>query len=404
MKVLWQNVHYPDITLGGGGARNSRHITAAMRKLGHSVTFISETKVPGETGSKIVHGAEVLYYLRPQLPERLWIIRGIRNCFGYPQAIAGYAPGHDAYFCNDPEIVFALKKHGRGKPVVCRVEGTRAGDRASWSSAAETSLKTKVFNKILRAEDDWISKVAWRRCDALLVKSNMIRDELVDWYGMPKSKIAVIPNGVDYQGFAHAEPDEQVRRELGDSPAQEIRIGFVGRLSKVKNLEFLLRSFALVKSQNPCRLVVVGEGEERESLERLAGELGIRERTLFVGHKDNVAPYLAACHIFALPSLYETIANCLLEAMSAGLACVVLRPGANNVRTSSDEVIFEDKTGFLTEGDDPAHMAQAITRLVDDAALRERVGHAAQEEIERRFSWESCAQQYIDLASACAGS
>lgn len=403
MKILWQNVHYPDITLGGGGARNSRHITAAMRKLGHSVTFISETKIPSETGSKIVHDAEVLYYLRPYLPERLWLVRGIRNCLGYPEAIASMAPAHDAYFCNDPEIVFALKKHGHRKPVICRVEGTRAGDRASWSSTDEFSFKTKIFNNILRYEDDAISKIAWRRCDALLVKSKMIKDELVEWYGMPAAKIAIIPNGVDYQTFADATPDQQVLEELGDCPRNEVRIVFVGRLSKVKNLEFLLKALSLMETRNPCRLLIVGEGEERQNLEALASQLGIRERALFIGHKDNVAPYLAACHIFALPSLYETIANCLLEAMSAGLSPVVLQPGKHNVRTSSDEVVFDEKTGFLTSGDAPIQMAKAIARLVDDQALRQAIGHAAQHEIRTRFSWESCAQQYIDLASQCQG-
>lgn len=403
MNILWQNVHYPDITLGGGGARNSRHITAAMRQLGHSVTFISETKIPSETGSKIVHDAEVLYYLRPYLPERLWLVRGIRNCLGYQSAIASIARSHDAYFCNDPEIVFALKKHGKGKPVICRVEGTRAGDRASWSSSGDVSFKTKIFNNILRYEDDTISKIAWRRCDALLVKSKMIKDELVDWYGMPAAKIAIIPNGVDYHTFANATSDQQVKEELGDCPQDEVRIIFVGRLSKVKNLEFLLQALALMKTQNPFRLLIVGEGEERQSLETLASQLGVRDKAIFVGHKDNVAPYLAASHIFALPSLYETIANCLLEAMSAGLSTVALQPGKHNVRTSSDEVVFNEKTGFLTSGDAPLQMAQAIARLVDDTSLRQSIGEAAQHEIRSRFSWESCAQQYVDLASRYQG-
>lgn len=401
MKILWQNVHYPDITLGGGGARNSRHITAAMRSLGHHVTFISETKLPSETGSKTVYDSEVIYYLRPYLPERLWLIRGIRNCFGYYKATSQFAPLHDAYFCNDPEIVFALKKHGRGKPIICRVEGTRAGDRASWSSAKEDSLKAALFNKILREEDDAISKAAWSRCNALLVKSRMIKDELINWYGMSEKKIAVIPNGVNYTHFAEAAVNSKVLEELGERSEKEVRIVFVGRLSKVKNLEFLIRALPHIRTRNPYRLVIVGEGEERENLEALAMHLGVSEQTVFVGHQDNVAPYLAACQIFALPSLYETIANCLLEAMSAGLSCVVLQPGKYNVRTSSDEVIFEGKTGFLTDGAEPTQMANAIARLIDDPALRKSIGQSAQNEIKARFSWESCAQQYIDLARQC---
>src|ERR1700687_4072607 len=105
MKLCWQNVHYPDITLGGGGARNSRYITHEMRRAGHSVAFLSETRAVGDTGAKRVYGAEVLYYLRPPLPERLWLVRGVWNCIGYRKALEPYATGHDGYFCNDPEVV-----------------------------------------------------------------------------------------------------------------------------------------------------------------------------------------------------------------------------------------------------------------------------------------------------------
>lgn len=397
MKICWQNVHYPDITLGGGGARNSRHITAAMRAAGHNVVFLSETRKPADVGARTVFGAPVHYYLRPQIPERLWLVRSLVNPIGYRRSLAPYVGEAEAYFCNDPEIVFALKRLSEGKPVIARVEGTRAGDRASWNSADGLSVKDRVYRHLLARIDDGVSIAGWRRCDALVVKSKMIHDELVNWYGIPSSKIAIIPNGVDFQHFAGDRATPEVISEVSSGPCDMVRIVFVGRLSRVKNLEFLLQAFSKANLRESAQLVIVGDGSERERLQALARACGIANRVSFLGHRDEVAPYLAACHIFAMPSLYETIANCLLEAMAAGLACVALRPGGA-VRTSSDEIIEDGRNGLLCDSGSTDDMSRRLDQLIHDAELRRRLGDAAQQLIYARFSWESCAERYVNLA------
>ena len=402
MNICWQNVYYPDITLGGGGARNSRHISHAMRKAGHEVKFLSETRVAADVGPKEVYGAEVLYYLRPQWPERLWLLRGVYNLHGYKNSLREFAPGSDAYFCNDPEIVPALKFHGEQRPVIARVEGTRAGDRASWNTVKNSSPKDRLYRTAQARLDDAVSRHAWKLCDALLVKSRIIKEELIEWYGMPAEKIATIPNGVDYEHFASSTCTQEILEEIGAVSPDEVRIIFVGRLSLVKNLGFLMRAFVTIKSTVRMRLVIVGDGSEADALHGQAKSLGIADRIAFLGHKDNIAPYLRACHIFALPSQYETIANCLLEAMAAGLPCVALRPGTGNVRTSSDEVIKDGVSGFLPDGNDPLAMAAVLTELVQSQELRHAIGQAGQKIIKERFSWENCARQYIDLAAECS--
>lgn len=371
-----------------------------MRAAGHDVTFLSETRNISETGPKEVFGAKILYYPRPPFPEKLWLMRGLYNCYGYNKSLEKYAPNHDAYFCNDPEIVFSLKRLGNLRPVIARVEGTRAGDRATWNVANGASTKDRLYRLAQAYLDDAVSRAAWARCDALLVKSSIIEEELINYYGMPSEKIATIPNGVDYRHFADAVADEKVLAEVV-AEEDELRIIFVGRLSQVKNLGFLVRALALMRSRTLARLIIVGDGSEREAISLLASELGIGERVTFLGHKDNVAPYLAACHIFALPSQYETIANCLLEAMAAGLPCVALQPGTGNVRTSSDEVIVNGRTGFLSDGNEPGAMAAHLDLLSDNPALRQTVGTTGQDLIRARFSWEGCAKQYVDLAQRC---
>lgn len=152
-------------------------------------------------------------------------------------------------------------------------------------------------------------------CHHLIVPSESIRTLLQSTYEF-SGPISVIPTGVDLEHFAPRDRSE-ARTELG-WPLQERVYVSVGRLAREKNFDLLLRAFALLPEG---RLVILGSGDEKASLEKLARELGLGERCTFagsVGHKD-LPMYLAAADVFAFASVTETQGLATLEAMAMGL-------------------------------------------------------------------------------------
>jgi len=315
--------------------------------------------------------------------------------------------GADAYFCIDPEFVFAIKRLHPACPVICRVEGTPAGDRASWRTPSIKRWSSRLsrrslYSTVLEYQNNRLNRSAWHRADSLICKSELIRGELIDEYGIAPGKISIIPNGVDFHHFSSAIPaPDVVQRACNHS--DRLVVTFVGRLSRVKNLELALHALARLPKRASIEFVVVGDGEERRNLEDLAITLEISHLVRFVGHKDDVAPYLRASDVFVLPSLYETIANCLLEAMSAGCACIALRPDGKRIRTASEVVIRDGDTGLLVDGTDAEILANALNRLHEDKTLRRRLAMRGQELVRRNFNWASCASQYLRIAEQFAG-
>jgi GalNAc-alpha-(1->4)-GalNAc-alpha-(1->3)-diNAcBac-PP-undecaprenol alpha-1,4-N-acetyl-D-galactosaminyltransferase len=160
----------------------------------------------------------------------------------------------------------------------------------------------------------------------------------------------------------------------------------MGRLSRQKGFDILIRAMAEVRSR--ARLVLIGEGPEEGMLRDLAARVGVSERVAFTGFLANPYPALAGASVFALPSRYEGFPNALVEAMSLGVPCV-----ASRCPTGPEEIVTDGVDGILVPVEDPRALAAAVNRLLDDAALRDRLGRAARErarvydapEVVRRF-------------------
>jgi glycosyltransferase involved in cell wall biosynthesis len=178
------------------------------------------------------------------------------------------------------------------------------------------------------------------------------------------------PRGVDGRLFRPDRPGrDAVRDALGFSP-DNVVIGHVSRLAPEKNVGYLAEALAIVGSARPfARFLFVGDGPERESLERLMGP-----NARFAGYRTgpDLADHYAAADIFAFASLTETFGNVVLEAMSSGLPVVAVRAGGVG------DIVRNGGTGLLVEpGDPPARFAEFLIRLVDDAACRRDLAAAA---------------------------
>jgi glycosyltransferase involved in cell wall biosynthesis len=202
----------------------------------------------------------------------------------------------------------------------------------------------------------------------------------------------VIWNGLDLRKFDRLPSKEEARRLRG-LPTDRTLLSYVGKVIPEKRLEWVLEVLRLVPTADA--VIVGGYTEEhygdRYYRELLARYAEVRSRAHFIGEVpwDHVPSYLAASDIFVFTSPWEGSPNAVIEAMAAGLPCVVSDIAAHR------EIIEHGRTGFLAES--PASMARFIETLRGDTRLQQEVGSRARAFVFERFSAEACAQAHLDL-------
>ncbi len=237
-----------------------------------------------------------------------------------------------------------------------------------------------------------ISRLLCNRCDAVIAPSNQMKFEL-ESYGITRS-IYALPFGVDEEEFSH-EIKWNIRTAL-NIPTEDLLL-YVGRLGEEKNLGFLLRSFRrLLSLRRGARLIIAGDGPQRQYLERYAMSLGISESVNFTGflkRRDLIDLYKQAIFVFA--SKTETQGLVIVEAMMAGSAVVAV--GIMGPR----DIISSGKTGILvSENED--EFAQACNRLLQNGDERQRIGKAAREWACSQSSRVS-TKRLLDIYACCEG-
>jgi GalNAc-alpha-(1->4)-GalNAc-alpha-(1->3)-diNAcBac-PP-undecaprenol alpha-1,4-N-acetyl-D-galactosaminyltransferase len=171
----------------------------------------------------------------------------------------------------------------------------------------------------------------------------------------------------------------------------------VGRLTKQKGFDVLLRAFAQCQTDYPrWSLVILGEGEERRHLEALADRLGIRSAVALPGHVLRAPALLPHADLFVLSSRYEGFPNALLEAMVCGLAVI-----ATDCPSGPREIIRHGVDGVLVERDNVLAMSEAMRQLMGNGPLRKRLGSRAAD-VGDRFSLPRIMQQWDGVVThAC---
>jgi sugar transferase (PEP-CTERM/EpsH1 system associated) len=225
-------------------------------------------------------------------------------------------------------------------------------------------------------------------------KFTTVSEDLERWLSqkikIPKSKIVLIRNGVDSNRFRpHRNP--QLRKELGIAD-NEFVIGTIGRLDPVKNHAGLIRAFAaLAKRTGNLRLVIVGDGPERDNLNVLIGSLGINPLAILTGYRGDTERFYGLFDIFVLNSFAEGMSNTILEAMSSGLPVICTEVGANN------EIVQDDIAGTLIPANEEKSLIEALETYKNSEDLRIQTGLNAKERILKSFSLSRMVEQYNDL-------
>jgi len=207
----------------------------------------------------------------------------------------------------------------------------------------------------------------------------------------PRRPIAVVPNGADHRVFRPRDAREvaAIRAELG-VPAEGPVISYVGKLVPRKGVDDLIEAMGrLLRTGDGATLVIAGMGAERAGLERRAAELGIADRVRFVGKvpHDTVPLVMSAGDLFVLPSLSEGLPTVVCEAMACGLPVVA------TAVDGTPEIVRDGETGFLVPPRDPAALADALGRLVEDPALARAMGRRAHEIAMDTYTWDANAER-----------
>jgi glycosyltransferase involved in cell wall biosynthesis len=231
-----------------------------------------------------------------------------------------------------------------------------------------------------------VQRWACQFADCILVNADAVRDWLIS-EGYDESKIAVIRNGVDLTRFNDPADPARIRREFA-LPEDAPLVIVVSRLTRLKGLEQLIEAAALIRERHPdARVLIVGETAPSETaylgeLKRRAEEHRVSDRIVFTGLRSDIPALLAAANVSVMPSLNEALSNVLLESMAAGAPTVATRVGG------TPEALIDGVTGLLVPPGDARAIADAVSRLLSDRALAERLGHGARQFIREHFSVE----------------
>lgn len=282
---------------------------------------------------------------------------------------------------------------------VVHTHGVRAG--VTGRLAAKLAGCRRIVHTVHTMSDDLVqsrgplgavSRIAYAHADHLMARwtdiviaiSNDIRHRTIA-EGVPRDKVITVYSGID---LSRCDKLDKVtaRKKLGIPNGCRV-VGTAARLNKQKNLGDLLRAGRTVMKQfSDVVLAIIGDGEEMPALRRLAQDLGIGHKVLFIGYRSDVPEVLPAFDVFAMSSLWEGCPLGALEAMAAGLP--VVAPDIPGI----SETVVDQVTGCIVPKQDPDALADGICRILSSGQSAE-MGAAARESAASHFGLDKMVEQ-----------
>jgi glycosyltransferase involved in cell wall biosynthesis len=358
----------------GGPALHVAYLTGGLRERGYATTLVAGSLARGEDSMAFV--AEQLG-APPQTIEQL--SREI-------------APLRDAV-----AVVRLARLIRRERPHILHTHTAKAGAlgrlAAILAGPGRPPIVVHTFHgHVLRGYFDPLRTTAFRLLErwlarattALIAVSPEVRDDLVRLGVAPEERFAVVRLGIDLEGRLAGDGGgrEQTRRLLGIAPGR-FTVGWVGRMTAVKRTVDVLLAVKRLRGRgvDAC-LCLVGDGPERDHVEREAHRHGVVRHCYFLGYQDDVAPFLAAFDAVILPSANEGTPVSAIEALAAARPVVATRVGG------VPDVVRDGEDGFLVDPGDVEGLAERLQRLAEDDGLRRRMGAAGRDRVVARYTVE----------------
>jgi glycosyltransferase involved in cell wall biosynthesis len=262
-----------------------------------------------------------------------------------------------------------------------RLAARKAGTPVIIASERCVDVWKTVFH---RAVDRYLSKDTHR----IIANAEAVKD-FIQSEGVLPDKIDVISNSFDKEPFRKLDR-AAARAALGISE-EEIAAGFAGRLEPQKGVRYLIKAARALPEDVPWKILVFGEGAKRQKLESLVRSFQLGKRVRFMGTVENTASVFPGLDVFILPSLWEGLPNAVIEACASAVPVVATEVGGVK------EIIRDGQSGFLVPPRDSKALAEKMTRLIQDEALRKRMGKAARDFVLAVFDVRTVVLAYQDL-------
>lgn len=236
-----------------------------------------------------------------------------------------------------------------------------------------------------------LNRLTGRLADRIICVSKNVADFAEKRIGLPADRLVVIPNGIDTDIF-HPAPAQPTKA------TDQLTIGYVGRLQKVKGVHFLIDAFARLVSEYPhLQLHLVGDGSERAALAQQAQALGVSDNIHFLGIRADMPALYPTFDLFVLPSLWEGMPNVALEAMACGVPVIATNTGG------TPEVVQTGKSGLLVQPGNVTALYEAMALLLADTEQRRRLAQAGRSFVEQTFSINQTVASTVTLYDQAIG-
>jgi glycosyltransferase involved in cell wall biosynthesis len=275
----------------------------------------------------------------------------------------------------------------RHRPAILQVNSSRD----SWIGAMAVRL-LRPSPKLLRIRHisaplnrNLLTRLLYRRLFDMVVVTGgeKTKRELVERDGLTADRVTAFPIGLDVDYFRPAAPDRDLRLEFGLSKGH-LLVGLISYLRSYKGHEYFIEAARIIAAQREdVTFVIVGEGPDEASIRSRIEQLGLSARIRMLGFRQDLLNVFRSFDVFAIPSVEgDTIPQVLMQALAIGLPVVSTTVG------SIPDVVIEGDTGFVVPPRNARALAERIARLLDDAALRTRMGEQGRSLVERCYSLE----------------
>lgn len=285
---------------------------------------------------------------------------------------------------NHPRALLSTQTHANLVALWARKIG-RISTRIAIREATTVSLNSQNAPSLRGKLLPLMLPFFYRWADVVVANSYGGKQDLVRNTGLPLTKVKVIYNPV-ISSDLFGKSLETLEHPWFRSGAPPVVLG-VGRLSKEKGFEVLIRAFAIVSKERKARLVILGEGEERLKLESLAHRLGLQGDVALPGFVDNPYPYMKRAAVFVLSSRWEGLPNVLIEALALGTPVV-----ATDCPNGPREILEDGKWGRLVPVGDAKRLATAIIETLSEAQAPRPLQERA-----KRFSLDKAVSLYLQV-------
>ncbi len=371
MKILYHH----RIASKDGQFVHIEELTNALKRRGHEIIMVGPGMVESDGfGSEGGLVSRLKRYVPGMLYELMELAYSLHAYLKLRRAVKEHKPDclYERY--NLYLLSGVWLKKSFGLPMLLEVNAPLFNERKKYNGIALPRLAR------------WSERTAWRNASAVLPVTEVLAN-MVEQAGVERERILVIHNGICEERFKDTGTDDEIRTKLGLQ--NKLVLGFTGFVREWHRLERVVSLLKCGQDGRQRHLLLVGDGPARKQIEDRARELGVEDSVTITGviDRENVSSYVSCFDIALQPDVVEYASPLkLFEYLALGRAIVA--PDTANIR----EILAHEYSALLFDPKQKDSFLEAVTRLLNDPGLREKIGQGARHTItEKRFTWDANA-------------